>query len=249
MTSNPAVSLFVQSSHTCAKSIILVPGVGTRPCDSWFLSLPPWIEFLRGLDHGVTVHCYEHRVSYDEHFAWQQLFDSSLGLLAAIQRMRETLNGLQPLLYVCHGLGGAILKQALCVANVHFERYSQLLMSIGGIVFLGTPHRLEGGDNRHFGERVVSILKLEDVAGSVSRQGLSRLKETSPLLDWLASRFNRTNLRVDMLSVYEQRPTKTRDVGTLTLRSKVKKLIIIDKSLCTVGTSSEQCLGVDLDHL
>lgn len=143
-------------------------------------------------------------------------------------------------------------------------------MSIGGIVFLGTPHRLKGGDNRHFGERVVSILKLEDVAGFISRQGLSRLKETSSLLDGLASRFNRTNLRVDMLSVYEQRPTKPRDVGPLTLRSKVKKLIvrkppihcrcivrqsmlspcqIIDKSLCTIGTSSEQCLGVDLDHL
>lgn len=91
-------------------------------------------------------------------------------------------------------------------------------------MFLGTPHRLEGVNNRDFGERVVSILKLEDVAGSISRQGLSRLKETSSMLVGLASRFNRANLRVDMLSIYEQRPTKIRDMGPL--RSKVKKLIV-----------------------
>ncbi|KAI1456285.1 P-loop containing nucleoside triphosphate hydrolase protein [Annulohypoxylon moriforme] len=97
-------------------------------------------------------------------------------------------------------------------------------MSIGGIVFLGTPHRLEGVNNRDFGERVVSILKLEDVAGSISRQGLSRLKESSSTLDGLATRFNRTNLRVDMLSIYEQKLTRIRDTGPL--RSKVKRLIV-----------------------
>lgn len=95
-------------------------------------------------------------------------------------------------------------------------------------MFLGTPHRLEGVNDHHFGKRVVSILKLEDVAGSISRQGLSRLAETSATLDGLATRFNRTNLRVDTLSIYEQKLTRTRETGAL--RSKVKRLIVREPS-------------------
>ncbi|KAI0483545.1 P-loop containing nucleoside triphosphate hydrolase protein [Xylaria cf. heliscus] len=109
---------------------------------------------------------------------------------------------------------------------------------MGGVMFLGTPHRLEGVDYRQFGERVICILKPEGVAGSISRQGLSRLKETCSMLEELASRFERVNLRVDVLSVYEKIPTRIKDPGTL--RSRTKKLIVHNTVLSIeVGSSSQ----------
>ena len=73
-------------------SIILVPGVGTAPCDSWFTSLSPWIDFLAGLDNGVTSHCFDHHVPYDEQFTWQHLLDAGQNLLTALQALLEKLN-------------------------------------------------------------------------------------------------------------------------------------------------------------
>ncbi|KAK3290456.1 P-loop containing nucleoside triphosphate hydrolase protein [Chaetomium fimeti] len=107
---------------------------------------------------------------------------------------------------------------------MHYDRYSHLLVSISGVVFLGTPHLLEGVGNRAFGERLVGIMKLEDAAGSLSNKCLTRLKESSHMLADLAGRFNRTNLRVDILSVFEQKVTRIRQSGALR-RSKTKKMI------------------------
>ncbi|KAH6624106.1 hypothetical protein B0J18DRAFT_427284 [Chaetomium sp. MPI-SDFR-AT-0129] len=234
------------SQNVC---LILIPGVGTLQSDAWpICSATPWAEFLGELEQGVTLFGYEHSIPYDDQFTWQHVLEEGPSLLKALQAFVAELGAPQPLLFICHGLGGAILKQAICVANMHYDRYSHLLVSISGVVFLGTPHLLEGVGNRAFGDRLVGIMKLEDAAGSLSNKCLARLKESSSMLADLAGRFNRTNLRVDILSVFEQKVTKIRQPAALR-RSKTKNIIIVDESLCAIATRTEQCLGVDLDHL
>ena len=116
--------------------------------------------------------------------------------------------------------------KALCVAGMHYEKYSVLLNSIAGIVFLGTPHRLEGTSPQQFGARLIAILRLE-VGNLLSRQSLQQLRNNSGLISDLAIRFNKTNLRVDMLSVYERKVTKIRSYGI----KRTKKIIV---SICSL---------------
>ncbi|KAK1775513.1 tetratricopeptide repeat domain-containing protein [Copromyces sp. CBS 386.78] len=234
-------------------NIILIPGVGTPNPKSWGLSQSPWRDFLASLNNqGVIIHGYDHHIPYNDIFTWKHILEEGHELLSALASFLDGLSRPEPVLFVCHGLGGAVLKQALCIANAQYDRYSRHLMSIAGIIFLGTPHRLEGVTSGQTGERIISILKLEEVTGSLSRQCLTKLRDSCSTMIDLASQFNITNLRVETLSVFEERPTKVRDTGRVTLsalRSKTKKLIIVDQNLCTIGTVSEQRLGVDLDHL
>lgn len=95
-----------------------------------------------------------------------------------------------------------------------------MLNIIAGIIFLGTPHRLEGVDVLQFGQRILSILKLDENSNP-PRQALSRLKESASLFRDVAVRYDKTNLRVDTLSVYETRATKIRDGGLILKNKKV----------------------------
>lgn len=119
----------------------------------------------------------------------------------------------------------AHIEKALCVAGTHNDQYSDLLNTMAGIVFLGTPHRLEGVSDEEFGDRLVCILKLDISTGTtLSRQSLVRLRDESPLILDLADRFNETNIRVNMLSIFEERSTQIKD--SRALRSRTRKIIV-----------------------
>lgn len=97
-----------------------------------------------------------------------------------------------------------------------------MLNVVAGVVYLGTPHRLEGVDISSFGQRILSILKL-DLGFNINRQVLSRLRESASLLRDVAVRYDKTNLRVDTLSVYETKAAKIKD-GVII--PKTKKMIV-----------------------
>ncbi|TVY19676.1 Protein SERAC1 [Lachnellula arida] len=47
----------------------------------------------------------------------------------------------RPVIFICHGMGGIVLKTALVIANHPKEGYKDILESIAGIMFIDTPHR------------------------------------------------------------------------------------------------------------
>ncbi|KAL7915838.1 hypothetical protein GGI35DRAFT_430805 [Trichoderma velutinum] len=47
----------------------------------------------------------------------------------------------RPLIFVCHSLGGIVVKKALVLAHELNHHYQDILTSTTGIVFMGTPHR------------------------------------------------------------------------------------------------------------
>ncbi|KAF5011182.1 hypothetical protein FDECE_2668 [Fusarium decemcellulare] len=239
---------FIEVTNPGHKLILLVPGVGTAPCDNWFINSPSWVAFIKDLGIEVTIHAYDHGIPLDDQFEWHRLLDAGGEFLARLHSFHlaqtTALGEPQPLLFICHGLGGSILKQALCIAGMHYERYSELLNSIAAIVFLGTPHRLEGVSTEQFGERLLAILKL-DTGSQLSRLSLQQLKDHASSISDLAYRFNKTNLRVDMLSVYETKVTKIKSSHI----KRAKRIIVVDKSLCCIGTETEKVLGADMSHL
>ena len=88
------------------------------------------------------------------------------------------------------------------------------------MVFLGTPHRLEGATEDDFGDRLASILKLDTVTGTpLSRQSLARLRDARVMLE-LADDFDETNIRVEMLSIFEEGLTQIKDHRPLVPRTR-----------------------------
>jgi triacylglycerol esterase/lipase EstA (alpha/beta hydrolase family) len=47
----------------------------------------------------------------------------------------------RPLLFICHSLGGVVVKRALVLAHERSRRYGSISQDTTGIMFLGTPHR------------------------------------------------------------------------------------------------------------
>ncbi|KAM0218323.1 hypothetical protein ACHAPA_002405 [Fusarium lateritium] len=53
----------------------------------------------------------------------------------------------RPIIWVCHDLGGTIVKQALFIAAQNPAKYGKIFMHTTGMVFMGTPHRFKSQDD------------------------------------------------------------------------------------------------------
>ncbi|KAI5853292.1 hypothetical protein GGS23DRAFT_591200 [Durotheca rogersii] len=226
--------------------VILIPGVGTANCESWGICEPTWAEQLASLNIAIEIHSYDHQVNLDNDFSWQGILDAGRGLLMALQKFQDRQTNPTPLVFICHGLGGSILKQALCIANTHYDRYCVLIKTITGIIFLGTPHSLEGADAQEFSSRALSMLKIGP-GNPLCRQSLMRIQKGSLLLRDLANRFQSANYRVKMISVFEKETTRIREPWYLF--SGQKDIVVVDEALCAIASQSEEVVGVDLNHL
>ncbi|KAH8668898.1 hypothetical protein BX600DRAFT_396899 [Xylariales sp. PMI_506] len=83
-------------------------------------------------------------------------------LIADLIKVSKKSN--RDIIFVAHGVGGHIVKDALCTTAVSqvFGKYNEhgnLYSKTAGIIFLGTPHRAHGKGS--FGEAVASIAELE----------------------------------------------------------------------------------------
>ena len=69
-------------------------------------------------------------------------------LLNELVRARRHLSKMRPIIFVCHSLGGLVVKQALIRSSEYYHNQEphhamlgSVLKSTLGVIFLGTPHR------------------------------------------------------------------------------------------------------------
>ncbi|KAH8588285.1 P-loop containing nucleoside triphosphate hydrolase protein [Bisporella sp. PMI_857] len=154
----------------CLLDIVLVHGIQGHPEKTWAAKesqaywphdkLPQSFPKAR-----VLVYGYDSRISH--FFSGPANQNSFLGhaknLLVDLQAVRED-NPARPLLFICHSLGGILVKDILRRCEPGREshrprRNNDIYNSTIGILFLGTPHR--GGNYGSLGkaaERVVRHL-------------------------------------------------------------------------------------------
>lgn len=111
-------------------------------------------------------------------------------------------------MFVCHSIGGILVKQALCVANKQFQRYESIINSIAGIVFLSTPHRY--GDKSTTWARFRDLL--DTTTGKHSRSSNVNVEQEGAILLDLADRFEGISFRAPVLSIYELRESKNASI-------------------------------------
>lgn len=131
---------------------------------------------------------YNSKVAFS--FGTGRLDSFARELLVNIQRTRETEDEKQrPILFVCHSMGGLVVKKALLVAYVAEVHYKNILDSTTAVLFLGTPHG--GSDSAALAKPLVDIthVALPRIWGTVRKDLVASLERNGSELLELSGQF------------------------------------------------------------
>ncbi|KAI0121807.1 hypothetical protein F4814DRAFT_406604 [Daldinia grandis] len=121
-------------------------------------------------------------------------------LLNQLEAARATYND-RPLMFICHSLGGIIVKRALVHSSVD-RTYEMIGKSTFGIAFFGTPHK--GGNNAGIGDVAARIAR--SLLRNPSNSFMSAIREGSLFLDTIADDFRQLLESFQILTFYETKP-------------------------------------------
>ncbi|KAI0110359.1 Alpha/Beta hydrolase protein [Nemania sp. FL0031] len=125
-------------------------------------------------------------------------------LLSDLVRIRREIT--RPIIFICHSLGGLIVKQALITSASYYKRYltlNQIYTSTAGVVFMGTPHR--GSSTVSYGEIVAKFAKL--LLRQPNDELLQTLRPDSHILDKQRHDFTTISNDMTIVCIREELPT------------------------------------------
>ncbi|KAI8950493.1 ribonuclease-like protein p/mrp subunit [Xylaria longipes] len=115
-------------------------------------------------------------------------------MIAELVADRELENATErPIIFICHSLGGIIVKRALIYSasrtGRHINHLHSIYISTYGILFFGTPHQGSGTANlATFAQRIVDVL-LPSKLVDTQAQLLDALREGSEVLQEITDNF------------------------------------------------------------
>ncbi|KAJ5493140.1 hypothetical protein N7539_001886 [Penicillium diatomitis] len=231
--------------------IVLVHGLNGHPESSWTSKttgcfwpvdlLPDVLGPLRPriLTYGynANVVAFTDGASRDSVVSHAETLASSL---AANRNLRSCPN--RPIIFICHSLGGLVVKRALIysrsVSNEKTEHLRSVYVSTFGILFLGTPHN--GSDMAKWGlllqKICTAVLPKKFMEGSP--QLIKSLQTNNETLQHINSLF------ADIMSrfhIYFFHETRSMDV-------KGTREVIVDESSAAPYFEGVERGGIEADH-
>lgn len=249
---------------------MLVHGLNGAPDSTWTATngvfwptdlLPVSLKNVKAnvLVYGYNADVYSHRSnrSASDNFIHQhaQTLVTSLSLF----RLDEgTLKN--PIIWICHSLGGILVKRALLYSNdvraPHHEHYRSIYVSTYGLMFLGTPHL--GADAAAWG------LMLQGMADAVLPRKffesesvlLKTLKRDNETLANINSHFLDIYQRFRIHMVHENHKTDVKGTKlvlyfTLTMTTAVltaRRIIVVDSNSASPQLPGVTYYGVEATH-
>jgi hypothetical protein len=110
----------------------------------------------------------------------------------------------RPLIFVCHSLGGLVLKQALIQASARSENYKAILDSTRGVVFMGTPHR--GSRTAGWALPLSRVINTAFLGRGIRYDLLKALSISSNTLEDISRSSMACLERLKIITFYEQKP-------------------------------------------
>ncbi|KAI1756797.1 hypothetical protein F4782DRAFT_549242 [Xylaria castorea] len=222
--------------------IILVSDLSTKTprssLDTFWTSVQ---HVLRLDDSSPLVLGFEYSLSNGSDCVWKLLTPEAENLIECIinwQKASDLRN--TALLFVCKGLGGQIVKQALI--NVHErcapENRRRICELYRGAVFFGTPHPTYSRRSDWF--------KLTHILGTVlklSHIQRSQAELETAIIATISKRFETCVTDTPVISIYENRVSKIR-IGLW----EYEKFVLVDKGLAETGVPFEKLIEADADH-
>lgn len=190
------IGLFELSTNECEKNIdvVAVHGLQGDAFKTWEHDngslwlrdfLPADIRTARIMTFG-----YDSTVAFSKSVA--RIEDKALELLNHLSAKRSpgTPGGSsKPIVFICHSLGGIVVKKALILAHERSSNvdYQDILVNTRGIAFLGVPHR--GSDIAWWAGFAAKLLRNASIGTSTNVALLSDLERGSATLANISSQF------------------------------------------------------------
>ncbi|KAH6950982.1 hypothetical protein DER45DRAFT_599493 [Fusarium avenaceum] len=136
----------IDALSTNAVDLVAVHGLGGHPKKTWRHAETGafWLEQFIPQDiknARVMTYGYKSDVAFSQSTAGVE--DFAIDLLARLEIARKDKSK-RPIIFICHSMGGLIVKKALILAHDRQQIYNTIAESKVGIVFLATPHQGSG---------------------------------------------------------------------------------------------------------
>ncbi|KAE9571901.1 hypothetical protein CGMCC3_g12123 [Colletotrichum fructicola] len=215
--------------------LIAIHGVGGHAVRTWTCGDRLWLRDFVPLDFPrarVLTFGFDGSVVFNA--SKSSIANIAAQLLSGIQQLRKSKAEAaeRKLIFICHGIGGIVFKQAMIMACESGSRYSGLGKSVAGVIFLGTPHK-----NADMGYWSGLLKKTAFLCGH-QQTLLPSFEERAIELGSICSRFEEHGMPagLQVFSLFEQQMTES-------LRSAV-----VDKSSAILHLPAETTLPLNADH-
>ncbi|KAL4878823.1 hypothetical protein BJY04DRAFT_105403 [Aspergillus karnatakaensis] len=189
--------------------LVFVHGLNGHHMDTWSKGKVCWPQQLLNKDipqSRIITWGYEaDLVNFVGSASHASIFMHADNLLTDIGNLRRGCNN-RPLIFLCHSLGGLVVKEALINANISFHnednpRRASIFENTKGIIFFGTPHR--GSPTMSHADLVSKTAKV--VLHKSNERLIHALREESQLLDIQRTRFSAVGKDVKIVCFSEER--------------------------------------------
>ncbi|KAH6847170.1 hypothetical protein B0I37DRAFT_374407 [Chaetomium sp. MPI-CAGE-AT-0009] len=190
--------------------IVFVHGLRGTRVTSWSKNGIYWPEHLLGkdlTDVRVITWGYDATIANAFHAASKEsIFGHADPLLDDLARLRVGIT--RPIVFVCHGLGGLVVKEALIKADNYnnHQRHRTLgdmFAKTTGVIFMGTPHR--GSSQETYGDLLVKVAKV--ALRQPNDQLLQTLRPDSHILENQRGQFTTISSSISVVCIREELPT------------------------------------------
>ncbi|PNP78957.1 hypothetical protein FNYG_07822 [Fusarium nygamai] len=225
----------IYEAQSTKVDIIAVHGLNGKAFKTWTQDGKLWLADFLPLEipyARIFTFGYDSRIAFTG--SASRVDDHARNLLERLMAKRRQFSEKRPLLFICHSLGGIVVKRALAIAHERSRRYNLITRDTFGIMFLGTPHR--GSDVAFWGSL---LAKLADVVtlGSIRTQVLEDLKRKSGMLGAICSQFvERSESLHRIFSIYERQ------------RTKGASGLVVEEDSAIIGLPNEVPISIEADH-
>ncbi|EFQ99614.1 LipA and NB-ARC domain-containing protein [Nannizzia gypsea CBS 118893] len=235
-----------------AVDIVFVHGLNGSSYHTWATKKSPEVfwpsdllpEALRGVEARIITYGYDANVtSFSGGTSKDKLHNHAEHLISSLCALRNSTKSTErPIVFVCHSLGGLVVKKALCCYTRVSHQYTQHLRSIYistyGILFLGTPHN--GSSIARTASTAQSIIStvIPKWLLSTSPQLVQVLQSDNEHLQVINREFVQIMNRFHIYFFHESKPM---DIGS------TRAFIVEESSAAPVWDGVER-MGIEADH-
>ncbi|KAL8330754.1 hypothetical protein RB593_001636 [Gaeumannomyces tritici] len=189
-----------------AVDLVAVHGLGGHRTRTWRHAetranwlqdfVPSDIKNVRVITYG-----YNSAVAFSKSTAGVDEFARDL-----LERLRAARQGAgdRPVIFICHSMGGLVVKKALIIAHEQRHIYGAIADTTAGVIFLATPHR--GSGIAAPAELAAKILRVAQFGTGTNTKLVSNLRQNAAILWDISCQFVDRASALHIRTFYETEP-------------------------------------------
>lgn len=145
---------------------------------------------------------YDSTIAFSNSVA--RIEDKALDLLNRLGAQRDERTDKRPVVFICHSLGGIVVKKALILAHERSSDpiFKDVLMNTKAIAFLGVPHR--GSDSAWWAHFAAYALKGASIGLTTNNALVADLRKDSSALSTISKQFIDRGRDLHIYTFYER---------------------------------------------